>query len=380
MVIRTIKSLKEIVGLQSRWEEWEHHPNSDYSIYKIVCSLGQGTLQPYVAVLENDGKPCALLTGRLENTHFEPSIGYFKPINIPARILSVIYRGFLGKIDKENAKCFVDHLWSLLSKKEADAVVIHHLQEHSPLLDVLVNNGPRWWSEKRLVWSKHWSMELPPQQGAFLKKLKSKHRSWIKKKERELESAFPGKVCWHWLKRFDNLPELCSKLEEVAARTYQRGLGAGFVNDDLHRQRFDLFSRRGQLRVQLLEVEGKVKAFWIGMAYKNTFYSSFTGYAPEFRIYEPGTLVFLKMVDELIKEGVRSFDFGLGDAGYKQRFGDRSWREATVRIFAPTCKGLALRISSLVCDALDRLGRKILSKTKLLERFKTTWRRYLRSA
>ena len=59
--------------------------------------------------------------------------------------------------------------------------------------------------------------------------------------------------------------------------------------------------------------------------------------------YEVGTLIFIRMNDELAREGVRKLDFGIGDALYKQRFGDQSWREATVWLFAPTAKGMALR-------------------------------------
>ena len=51
-----------------------------------------------------------------------------------------------------------------------------------------------------------------------------------------------------------------------------------------------------------------------------------TGYDPDLREYVPGTLVLFRLVDELIREGVRKFDFGLGDAHYKQRYGDESWR------------------------------------------------------
>jgi CelD/BcsL family acetyltransferase involved in cellulose biosynthesis len=97
-------------------------------------------------------------------------------------------------------------------------------------------------------------------------------------------------------------------------------------------------------------------------------------------MYEPGTLIFMHMVDELAREGVRRFDFGLGEAFYKQRFGDQSWREGTVRIFAPTVKGLTLRSSLGFFRMLDAVGRHLVKKIGGLDRLKTGWRRRLASS
>lgn len=330
--------------------------------------------------MERDGHPCVLIVARLERTHFVPSIGYFKPVRIPAKILTVLHQGLLGQVDDEIAQALILYLRALLATKEADAVAYHQLPEDSPLLHALLSNGTRLWSEKNPASSLHWSMSLPEEPGLLLKKLRSKHRSWIKKKERELTAAFPDQVVWRWLNCFDDLPGLCGRLENVAARTYQRGLGAGFVNDEEHYQRFALFARREQLRVCLVEIEGKVRAFWIGVVYKGAFHSWETGYDQDFREYELGTLVFVHMVDELVCERICKLDFGLGDASYKQRFGDKCWREATIRMFAPTTKGLSLRLVLAVSGLLDGSLRKLIKKAGLLERLKTGWRRHLTPA
>jgi CelD/BcsL family acetyltransferase involved in cellulose biosynthesis len=218
-------------------------------------------------------------------------------------------------------------------------------------------------------------MTIPEELGFLVKKLRSKHRSWIRRKQRELDSAFPGKVSWQWMSSFDDVPELCARLEVVAGRTCQRGLSAGFVDDEDHRQRFALLASRGQLRVQMLEIEGKVRAFWIGTIYQGVFYSSATGYDPDLGAYEPGTLIFVRMVDELVRERVYKLDFGLGDASYKQRFGDESWRETTIRLFAPTVKGLAIRSILGFSRTLDVAGRHMLGSVGGLDRLKTAWRR-----
>lgn len=378
MAIKTIRSLQELETVRDYWVSWQNHPNIDFDHFKLVCQLRQETVSPYVTVIERDGRPCALLVARLEQTYFMPSIGYLKPIRIPATVLAVLYKGLLGQVNEELSEALVRHLWSFLTSGEADAVEFHHFPEHSPLLKALLLHGSPWLCEKKPMWSSHWEMALPEKEGGFLQnKVRSKHRSWIRRKQRDLESAVEGKVSWRWMSRFDDVPGLCKLLEGVAACTYQRKLGAGFADDEEHHQRFALFARRGQLRVQLLEIDGRARAFWIGTVYKDVFHSSETGYEPCLRKYEAGTLVFIRMVDELVREGVRKLDFGLGEALYKQRFGDQCWQEATVRLFAPTVKGIALRSSMGFLGLLDGAGRRLLKKVGALDRLKTVWRRRL---
>jgi hypothetical protein len=313
----------------------------------------------------------------MEQTRFAPSVGYFKPLRIRAKIICVIYGGWFGTRDERIGQTFVEHLWALLAAGEADAVVFDRLVEDSLLFQTLLTNGPEWFCEKEPVWTAHWEMVLP-QSGGFLQhKTRSKHRAWIRRKHRELEEAFPCRISWEWLRHFNDVPGLCGELEEAAAHTYHRALGVGFVNNEEHRQRLKLFAERGQLRVQLLKIDGRVHAFWIGMVVEGIFYSGWTAYAPSLGTYEVGTQVFSRMVDELIKEGVQKLDFGFGDAGYKQRFGDNCWREGVLRLFAPTPKGITLRCTLGFFAALDIVARRVLQKAGVLDRIKTRWRRHL---
>ena len=87
----------------------------------------------------------------------------------------------------------------------------------------------------------------------------------------------------------------------------------------------------------------------------------------------------MRMVDELVREGIKKLDFGLGDAHYKQRFGNRSWREATIRLFAPSAKGLTFRSMLGLFGTLDGAARRLLQRTGFLDRLKTGWRTRLAS-
>ncbi len=380
MTITTIRNPHGLETVRDYWQIWQNHPNIDFAHFQLVCGLREEVECPYVTVLEHEGKPYGLLAARLERTYFRLSIAYLNLVQIPSKILTVVYEGLLGDVNEETAQILTQHLLSSLASGEADAVAFHQIAEDSPLYKALMMREPRLLSGKGNAWSTHREMVLCKEPGFQLKKLQSKHRSWIRGREKKLASTFSGKVCWRWVKNFDDIPKLCSQLEEVAAHTYQRGLGVGFRNDEEHRQRFALFAGRGQLRIQLLEIEGKIRAFWIGQVYRNIFHSEATGYDMELSEYEPGTLVLMHMIDELVKEEVLKLDFGLGDALYKQRFGDRSWREKTITVFAPTAKGLFLWFGLGICAVLDRLGRHMAQKTGLLDRVKTIWRQRLAPA
>ena len=375
MIIKTIRNLQEIETVRACWEAWQNHPNSDYEHFNLICRLRQDLVRPLVLSVECDGQPLALLVARLERRRLAPAIGYFKPIKISTKIITVLYQGMLGSMDKNIGEVLVEHVRTLLVTGDADMVVFNNLSEDSPLLQALAVHDSKWYYEKKPNLSVHWEMAIPEGRQFLQQKVRSKHRNWIRKKQSELESTFASKISWRWISVFQDISHLCAQLENVAVRTYQRSLGVGFKDDEEHRQRFALFAKRGQLRVQLLEIDGNVQAYWIGTIIRGVFYSSETGYNPDLRRYEVGTLVFIQMMEELIKERVQKFDFGLGDALYKQRFGDKSWREATVRLFAPTVKGLALRSCLELFGKLDAFGRRLLQRADILERVKTGWRR-----
>lgn len=377
MNIRMLKTFDELETIRAQWKQWQNHPNNDFDQFKMICGLRPEVESPCVAVIECNGCPNALLLGRLEHTQFAPSIGYVKPVRVSARVLVILHEGLLGQLDEEVAVELVDCLWSCLSAGLADVIEFHYLPENSPLLKALQLHTPGWLCQKPSLWSVHWEMTLPAE-GTFIeRKVKAKHRTAIRKRERELESDFRGRVAWKWMNRFDDIAAISSRLEEVAACAYQRGLGSGFRDNEEYRRRFALFASRGQLRVQLLEIDGRVRAFWFGYLYHDVFHLSETGYDPLLGKYEVGKLIFIRLSDELVREGVSKIDFGIGDAAYKQRFGDRSWREATVRMFAPTAKGMLLRSCTGLFAAADKLGRSVIQRMGMMDRLKTGWRRRL---
>jgi hypothetical protein len=375
--VRMLRSPEEVETVRAAWEQWQTHPNTDLDHYLLVCRLRNNVLRPHVIVLSYQNEPHAILVARLEKSHVAPSIGYFKPVQLPVTSLSVLYHGLLGSIDDVVATTMLGALRSTLESGEADVLELSHLPGDSPLLRVAQERTSWWLRDGKPGWSTHWELTLPNQVGGLLQKMSSKHRSWVRRKARDLETTFPGRTSYDSFVPGSDVGALCSELELVARQTYQRGLGEGFMDNAEHRERLALFNRRGALRAWTLRVDNTPRAFCCGFIHRNVFHFAETGYDPDFRSQEVGTLTFLHMVDQLIKEGVAKFDFGFGDAHYKQRFGDKSWSEATLRVYARAPKGLIARSYAGIFDAGTAFGRYVAGRLGVLDRLKTVWRRRL---
>lgn len=371
--IRVHRTQEEIEAIRPFWVRQQSRPNSDIDHYLLVCRLRPQVISPYVISVW-DGSDCrAVIAGRLERAHVRPSIGYLRLPGIAVRQVSVLYDGVIGVLTQSEANLVLAEIAAAGTRGEVDLIVFSSLPEQALFWNTTLKGRSR----QPELWSEHWHLRLPGEPGFLLRSMKSKHRSWAKRKATEFEAAFAGRHRWIWTKTIDDVGTLCRQLETVASQTYQRGLGAGFKDDVLHRERLGLFARDERLRVMMLEIDGKLAAFWYGVVYRGTFYSEATGYVPELRDFEIGTQLFLRIVDELVGETVTAFDFGLGDAAYKKRFGDRSWREAELRVFGPGWRANVIRGYLALCEQTNVVLRRTLVRLGLVDRIKTAWRKRL---
>jgi hypothetical protein len=375
--VRIFRNAEEIETLRPFWTQWQVHPNSDLDHFLLICQNRSSAVSPYIIVVYRGERPVAMLVSRLEDGEVAPAIGYFRPFRLPVKRLAVVYHGVLGELNEEIGGVLLQGLKGASKLHGADVVELFHLPKKSPLLRAALSKIPWIWRDGSPAWSIHWELTLPKRPASLLQAISSKHRAWLRRKMRELEKAYPDSVNYRTYSPGESIPQLCEKLEEVARLTYQRSLSAGFIDDPEHRARLELFSRSGGLRAWILSVDGSPKAYALGVAYGDTFHFWMTGYDQAFRKFEAGTLIFLHRVDALIEEGVVKFDFGLGDAAYKQRFGDRSWEEGSLRLYSRSLKGLVARTSVGMVESAATVGRKIAGRLGVVTKLKTAWRRWI---
>jgi CelD/BcsL family acetyltransferase involved in cellulose biosynthesis len=170
-------------------------------------------------------------------------------------------------------------------------------------------------------------------------------------------------------------------LEAVAAKTYQRGLGAGFADTDERRDLVRIGLEQGRFRAWLLSIDETPAAFWQGTARGDTFFVNSTGFDPAYGSHGVGTYLQQRMFEDLCADvAIRVVDFGWGDADYKRRFGTESWQEHDVVVFAPSPRGAVVNIVRTLVGGLDRAARRVLAATGRTNRLRRLWRSRLRRA
>jgi hypothetical protein len=371
-VIRRAEDLEQIRGI---WESWQDHPNSDIDFYLHVLRSRSQVLRPHIIVVCRDGQPDGMLVGRLEQSRIEMKIGYASLPGAQARVLGFIYGGLLGNRSSENCQMLVREILENLRQREADLAALRFVRTDYPIYRFArCLPGP---FTRDLLASQqvHRCMTVPKSMDEFYGRLSSKVRKNLKWQAKKFLHDFAGNLRIHCFRESAELEPMMKDAEDIARKTYQRGLGVGFTDNAEMRDRFRLEANKGWLRAHLLYASDKPCAFWIGTQYKDTFHSNFMGYDPTYAKYSPGMFLVMKVIESFCKDAnVAQIDFGLGDAQYKETLSTQQWFESTVHIFAPNLTGLKLNLLRTAPALVDQSIRRILERTQLLPKVKKIWR------
>jgi hypothetical protein len=381
--VRTLRTTDEICQISELWHSWQHHPNSALEFYLMILRARPAILRPHVLVVYRNGQPVTMLVGRVEDQRMDLKLGYASPWKPWARALVLIYGGLLGESSTETCQALIRSILESLREGEADFAFFNFLHKDCSLLK-WSRTLPGMLSRDLFTGTQpHRSMHLPRTAEELYNGLPSKQRKNQRWQAKKFERAFPEKLkirCFHEPAALD---EMFADVEVVAKKTYQRGLGVGFVDNPEMRERMSLAAKSGWLRAYVLYIAENPCAFWIGSAVDDAFYSSYLGYDPAYMQYSPGMYLIMKVLEQFCNgdnsQRLQTVDFGLGDAQYKQVLGDISWEETSTYIFAPSLKGYALNLLRAPIVSLDGFAKKVLDGTKVLLKIKRVWRKHARA-
>jgi CelD/BcsL family acetyltransferase involved in cellulose biosynthesis len=82
----------------------------------------------------------------------------------------------------------------------------------------------------------------------------------------------------------------------------------------------DSFSQNSWLGLYCMKLSGKTVAALYGFKYKGKYYAYKIGMDPAYGRFSVGNLLFLKVIEKCIQEGLLEFDFMWGTDQYKRRF------------------------------------------------------------
>ncbi|MGJ0428036.1 GNAT family N-acetyltransferase [Methylobacter sp.] len=375
ITVKVASTTAEINALRYFWTRFNYHPEADVDFVLMLTSVRPEIQRPYILVAYNsDGEPVALMVGRIEKTVTNVRIGYLTLFKIPLTQLVLVRDGYLGECSKSIAKAMVEEIGKALHKGGIDRALLCSLPISDTLHDyvrcyfrILQRNHSRKIGE-------HWRTSLTNDFYAFLGKKSKKRRYWFRRIIKILETQYKGRVGYEVFSELNEVNSFCSAAETVAKTTYQRGLGTGFVDNIENRERLSLAARKGWFRAYMVYIEDKPVAFWVGERVGDVFYLIWTGFNPSYSQYEVGTILFLKMVEDLFAQGVREVDYGLGGALYKERFGDLCLQEMDVDVYAPTLKGYIINLIITLENIINQVGQRFVAWLKVSKKVKRIWK------
>jgi hypothetical protein len=222
-------------------------------------------------------------------------------------------------------------------------------------------------------------IRMPGSFDEYLGKFSSKTRNTHKRRVKKLAELNQGREYFRVYSTPQEMAEFHRVAGELASRTYQARLyGNAFSQEAAFRDKLVRLADEGRTLGALLFLADKPIAFWWFTTHGKLVLSEYTGYEAEHRDLSPGLVLLYRCLEHLFAKGAfELFDFGEGDADYKQIFANHAQRCAEVFYFRGWPRNLGIisldvglagckRLLRPIEEELERRGLK--SKLKRLIR------------
>jgi hypothetical protein len=365
MNVTVARTPAEVDALAERWDAIAvQSPHASRKLFSLVDRAAGGSSRPHVVLVERDGEPPILVVGRVERRPFEVKAGYRVLLRTRARWLSVVPGGVIGARSADDHRQVVGLLRRALSRGEADILQLSKVEVGGPL-HAAATRRLAWYERGRALspLTNHRSA-LGGGFDAFLA-ARSKGTRWrIRRRLKKLADS-PELTLWR-VGAGDSVDTVAAALETIATRSYQRGIGVGYADDELHRGLLAWAVAGGPFHVWILVRDGTPLAYVDGILHEKTFHLFETAFDASASDGEPGAILIARVLSELAADpAVEGFDYGFGDAQYKQSLSDSSTDTADVLGFAPRPRPLLLNSLNLSSAAAISLAKRVLGKERI---------------
>ncbi len=366
-IITLLRTRAQLEDRREEWQKLQAHPNSDIDLYLASFDLLPGNDEPCVAFVFRNNETVGLAAGRIATIDFPISFGYRTLFTVTRRALTVLPGAIQGDFPPEAAELLLDAFLELHTRREVDLIRLVDIPAQAPLA-ALARQRPKRLCRDYVRWSgRHWKFLLPDSSDAFFQSMKRKHRNALRKACTLLDQENDEGLSWKLFIRPEQVDQFSQEADQIARKTYQRQIGAGFAPTEPALKKLRLLAERNQWRAYILYVHGAPAAYWMGTSYGTTFHLEYTGRDPAYSQFKlgTGTMLFVKMIEDICDAtDIREVDFGFGDYPYKERFGNVNEETQTLLLFAPTFSNVSLNMlrSALswtekgLATLLDRLG------------------------
>lgn len=187
------------------------------------------------------------------------------------------------------------------------------------------------------------AIALPATWEEYLQGLSAKERGKIAYYSKRLEKKYQAR--FYKCASDSELPLCLEALFNLHQKRWQSTGQPGSFESAARRQfYFDvgrLLLAQGLLEFWLLELNGKAAAAQFGFRFRNTVSQLQEGYDREYSTDSVGYLLRARVIQELIAQGVRTYDFLGGEPGYKAKWGAQAGHYLDLSFARPFSAGAA---------------------------------------
>ncbi len=369
-----------VAAILNAWDVQRHRwgqatrRNNPHGFGRGMILNGQDAAQNCALVIEDDAEIRAVISGVIETRRMRYRLGV---VHIPLFKLTeftVDFTAFISDGKPETLQAARRCLAEFVNLGAVDAVQLRYVEADSEWRRVIEDRretGLRYFEVPSTRWV---AQILDPVTGQRIEHGSSKTRSTNRRKDKQLENHFQGRVEIKPVTTRADVDAFIPVVGEIFRQTWHAAFGPG-IHDGLRDYFYEL-ADDGVLRPYVLWADGKAIAYVMGDLYGGTYYLWDTAYLPEYAKLSAGTYLFRRVFEDLAAIGATRFDFGWGDFDYKKVLGGRQVEDRDIHLYAPR---LLSAVACAVGGAISRTEIRLKHLAKSYD-LKNAVHRYWRKA
>jgi len=290
-------------------------------------------------------------------------VGGFGP-GLTLRGLRLVGGRFLGECTSpEQQRRMLQCATRYAAEANADFLLIEDLNGQTSLYDAVQDQTTH---RSHLFvthgFQPHHSVEFPATEADYWNRFSSHSRKLFRRAQKKCAGARLERIT-----EIDQIPDFLQAAHEISAKSWQsRQFGLRVRNDEAELRQLSALALHGLLRSYVFRIDDKPVAFAIGNQHAGCFRYEETGYNSDFSQLAPGRTMLLQIMTDLLRHNSpKYFDFGIGDAEYKQQFANCESRSGTVWLVPPTWRGTLLLVWLKVCRHLRSTAHAFIKRSGL---------------
>jgi hypothetical protein len=379
----TVETLSRTEDLRNANEDWIGlcaHPEAHPRFIEAACSGDETVIRPHVVLVRRAGVAVGLAVSRLERAPLPIEFGLATLAAPQVATLRLSYNGIVGAEDEDVWSLLWEGLSEPLRSGEAQAMFWDHITAGSSL-DTFIASPPTGFIRdlSPAKPSTHWVLDTTGGYDAYVAGRSKMMRHNIKRATKGIGELGTRAEIRRYAS-IDDLATIMADSEAIARETFLRKMGVGFDCSLRSHAMTRAGLEIGAFRADILYVDDKPAAYWHVLQWRDTRFTTHTGYSPAFAKLSVGSYLLQRLVaDSCADPNTICIDFGFGDAFYKKEAGTANWQESSRLVYARRVKAVGLNVLRGGVGYSAAYADQALSSLGARDKVKAFWRKRVSS-